>query len=171
MQGATFEQYPPWMVAVCSGVGLTIYAIGLGLVAQLGPVWAAAYAVYCAWVEWRVLAASCRNCWYYGKRCAFGKGRVCAWLLRRGDGQAFCDRRITCRDVAPDLLVALMPLAAGIAVLVRGFSWPILLLTAALVALASAGNGFVRGKLACAHCRQRELGCPAEQPFRKATQP
>ena len=65
----------------------------------------------------------------------------------------------------PDFLVSLIPLGVGIALLVRSFSWLVLLLLIVLLGLASAGTGFVRGQLACKYCRQRELGCPAEQLF------
>ena len=47
------------------------------------------------------------------------------------------------------------------------FSWVLLLAIGALVLLGSVGTGFIRGQLACKYCRQRELGCPAEQLFNK----
>jgi hypothetical protein len=33
--------------------------------------------------------------------------------------------------------------------------------------LTFIGNGLVRGSLACKYCKQREIGCPAEQLFNK----
>jgi hypothetical protein len=36
-----------------------------------------------------------------------------------------------------------------------------------LVLLSTIGNSFVRGSLACRYCKQRDLGCPAEQLFNK----
>ena len=41
----------------------------------------------------------------------------------------------------------------------------VLVLVAVLLILGFPGTAFVRGQLACRFCRQRELGCPAEQLF------
>lgn len=151
----------------CNAVGLATYAIGLYLMARLGIVWGLLYAAYCIWMEWRVLSGSCRNCYYFGKRCAFGKGRVSSWLFTKCTEQTLSTKRISWRDVVPDFMVSLIPLVAGIAVLIRSFSWTVLLLIATLVSLGSVGTGLVRGQLACKYCKQRELGCPAEQLFSK----
>jgi hypothetical protein len=180
MRTEPFENFPWWMVAVCNAVGLTIYAIGLYLTARLGIVWVALYAAYCAWIEWRVLSGSCRSCYYYGKRCGFGrscyyygkrcgfgKGRLCSWLLAKDAERSFGMRQISWRDVAPDFLVSLLPLAVGVVILVLSFSWFVLCLMVLLVMLGSVGTAFVRGQLACKYCKQRELGCPAERLFGK----
>ena len=64
-------------------------------------------------------------------------------------------------------MVTLIPLAAGIAMLIQDFSWLVLFLIVTLIFLGSVGAGFVRGQLACKYCKQRELGCPAERLFGK----
>ena len=66
------------------------------------------------------------------------------------------------------MLVLLIPLGVGLYLMIQMFDAPLLLLMIILVVLAFPGNGFVRSNLACLHCRQRELGCPAEKLFRKA---
>lgn len=170
MKTSSFEDFPWWMVLVCNSVGLAVYAIGLYLMARMGVAWVILYAAYCVWIEWRVVSRSCRYCYYYGKRCGFGKGRVCSWILNKGSNQTFCERRISWRDIVPDFLVSLIPLGVGIAALVLSFSWLALFLVVALVLLGSVGTGFIRGQIACKYCKQRELGCPAEQLFNKTKQ-
>ena len=64
------------------------------------------------------------------------------------------------------MIVVLIPLAAGVVLAIRHFDWLLLGLMVALVALAFPGNGYGRGQHGCSHCRQRELGCLAEQLFR-----
>jgi hypothetical protein len=135
--------------------------------ARLGIVWGVLYAAYCVWMEWRLLSGSCRSCYYFGKRCGFGKGRVCSWFFTKGSAPAWGTKRFSWRDVAPDFMVSLIPLGVGIAMLIGSFSWLVLLLVVTLVFLGSVGTGFVRGHLACKYCKQRELGCPAEQLFSK----
>jgi hypothetical protein len=94
-----------------------------------------------------------------------GKGKLCAWLFRPGDPEKFSARTVTWRDVAPDMLVLLFPLAGGIALLIKSFSWPLAAMLAILVSLSLGGNAFVRGAFTCKHCKQRELGCPAQRFF------
>jgi hypothetical protein len=38
-----------------------------------------------------------------------------------------------------------------------------------LIVLAFPVTGAIRSQLACAHCRQRQCGCPAERLFGKTT--
>jgi len=167
MKTSAFENLPWWMVAICNAVGLAIYAIGLYLMGRMGIVWGMLYAAYCIWVEWRLLSGSCRSCYYFGKRCGFGKGRVCSWFFTKGSEQCFCTKQFSWWDVLPDFMVSLVPLGVGITMLTRSFSWLVLLLIMTLVFLGPVGTGFVRGQLACKYCKQRELGCPAEQLFSK----
>jgi hypothetical protein len=167
MKTSSFENFPWWMVVISNVVGLAIYAIGLYLMARLGLVWGLLYAAYCIWMEWRLLSGSCRYCYYFGKQCGFGKGRVSSWFFSRGTEQTLSAKHISWGDLLPDFMVALIPLGAGITMLVRSFSWFVLLLIVTLAILGSVGTGLVRGQLACKYCKQRELGCPAEQLFSK----
>jgi hypothetical protein len=113
-----------------------------------------------------VLRGSSVNCYYYGKTCAFGKGRICARVLRRGDPQRFAAQEASWSDVLPDLLVSVFPLVGGAVLLVlKGWNWLIVALLVGLVFLALGGTAIVRGSLACKHCKQRELGCPAQKLF------
>lgn len=162
---AGFERYPLGTVLVANAVAWAIYGIGTTLMAMhvTGP--ALIYAACCLWVEFRVLTKSCRNCWYYGRRCGFGKGKLCALLFPKGNPAEFLRKDITWWDIVPDFAVGLLPVVAGAVLLVRGFSWALLGLVLLLLFLTTAGNAFVRGVLVCRHCRQRELGCPAQKLF------
>jgi hypothetical protein len=165
LKTSSFDSFPWWMVVTCNATGLAIYAIGLYVMAGLGSVWGLLYLAYCVWMEGRLLWGSCRHCYFFGKRCGFGKGRLCAGFFTRGAERSPGARTISWRDVVPDFMVWLIPLGGGIALLIRDFWWLVLLLIVALVFLGSVGTAFVRGQLACKYCKQRELGCPAEQLF------
>lgn len=168
MTNLTYENYPRWIVAVCNAVSLGIYAIGLYLTARAGILCGVVYAAYCVWMECRLLTGSCRYCCYYGKRCAFGKGVICSWFLKKAERTSI--KQISWLNLLPEFMVSLVPLAVGLVLLISGFSWFVMLLMLVLLGLASVGTGFVRGQLACKHCRRRELGCPAEQFFSKTKQ-
>jgi hypothetical protein len=124
------------------------------------------YWLYILVLEFRLLKNSCTKCYYYGKRCAFGQGKLAALFFKK-DSKPLGTKKISWKEILPDFLVSVVPILVGIGLLVLEFNWIILGLSILLFILTSAGNGFVRGELACNHCKQRELGCPAEQLFAK----
>lgn len=162
-----FEQYPLWMILASNLVSLGIYAIGAYILHQIGTVWMALYILGALILELRLLKRSCVNCYYYGKFCAFGKGKLASLLFKKGEPAKFSNTPACWIEILPDFLISLIPLLAGIALLIINFDFLLLLLVFLLIALSSAGNGFIRGSLACRHCKQRELGCPAEKLFKR----
>jgi hypothetical protein len=166
-QAESYKNYPCWIMLISNLVSFLIYLIGAVIISRIGPVWLGLYLAYIVWLELRVMRHSCVNCYYYGRYCAFGKGKISSWLFRKGDPRKFLKREITWKDILPDFLVSLVPLIAGIIILALNFSWLLLMLIVLLVVLTSVGNGFVRGSLACKFCKQREIGCPAEKLFNR----
>ena len=167
VQKKTFENYPCSIMLISNLVSFAIYLIGAYIIYQIGLVWLVLYLLYIIWLEIRVMRKSCVNCYYYGKCCAFGKGKISSWLFKKGNPHQFIERKITWKNIIPGFLVSIIPFIAGIILLILNFNWLILILLVLLVILTSAGNGFVRSSLACKYCKQRELGCPAERLFNK----
>lgn len=167
MESKRYENFPIGIVALSNGVSLAIYGLGLYILSGLGIAVASAYLLYCLWMELILLRGSCIHCYYYGKTCAFGKGRLCSLFFKRGDPQRFAQKEFSWKDMLPDLLVTLFPLVGGIILLIRQFDWLLLGAIVLLLGLTFAGNAVIRGTFACTHCKQRDLGCPAEQLFNK----
>ena len=163
MASTPYDRYPLSTVFISTALELAIGVLSALLLARLHMALAAAYLIAWGWSQARVYQHSCAHCAYYGRVCAFGRGVVCARLVPRGDPAAFAARQITWRDMLPDLALMALPILAGIVGLVIAFrAWALIALMA-LIAMHTVGNGLVRGKLACAHCEQRELGCPASR--------
>ena len=161
-----FDRYPARVVLLSNLSVAAVWAIGAYLLwTALGVIGAVAFILYCAVLEVNLLRKSCVNCYYYGKTCFSGRGRVCARLFKSGDPARFAAREISWKDVVPDLAVSFVPLICGIGLIVVDFSWLIVVLVLALFFLSTAGNALMRGRLACRYCRQRVLGCPAEKLF------
>jgi hypothetical protein len=118
-------------------------------------------------MEIRVLIMSCRDCFYYGKLCAFGRGKICSLLFKKGSPERFKMKKITWINLVPDFLVSIIPLVIGGFYLVRSFTWLRLSLVVVLVIMAFPVTGFVRGSISCKLCRQKVMGCPAVQLFTK----
>jgi len=167
MASKCYENYPAWIVLVSNLLGISIYAIGAYLMFRFGIIWFFVYLVYIIGLELRVMMVSCTNCYYYGKVCAFGRGKLCSSFLKKGMFAKYHNRKITWKDLVPDFMVSLIPMFVGAILLIKNFEWLILILIIILALLAFFGTGFDRSQLACKYCRQRELGCPAEQMFRK----
>jgi hypothetical protein len=166
----TYESYPVPIVILAVLVSISVYTIGAYILFGLGIWFFIAYILYCIWMEFRLLKYSCVNCYYYGKLCGLGRGILCPILFKKGEPQRFGETEISWRDLVPDFLVSILPAIGGIFILIRGFSWLILLLLVVLLVLSFGGNAIIRGSFACKYCKQREIGCPAERLFSKESQ-
>ncbi len=161
-----YEKYPFWIVLISNLVSIAIYAIGAYIIYQLGSIWLALYLFYILLLEFNLIKNHCTSCYYYGKCCAFGRGKLSALLFKKGDTKKF-NHPMTWKSILPDFLVSLIPIVVGVILLIIHFDILILLSIILLIVLSSIGNGFVRGSLACKYCKQRQLGCPAEKLFKK----
>ena len=168
-QAKSYENFPVWIAALSNLVALSIYAIGAYIMAGFTIILSILYLLYCLWVEIGVLRGSCVHCYYYGKVCGLGKGKLCSLLFKKGNPQRFVEKEVSWYQMLPDFMVSLFPLVGGIVLLVRDFSWLLLAMLAILVILSSGGNAVIRGSFACKYCKQREIGCPAQKLFSKET--
>jgi len=162
-----YGSFPIWIPIISTFVSLLIYAIGLYIFLQFSIILAVFYILYCLWVEMRVLTKSCVNCYYYGKVCGLGRGVFCSLLFKKGDPKKFVEKEISWKQIVPDFLVFIFPLLGGIVILIKDFSYAILLLLILLFVLSFVGSAVIRGSFACKYCKQREIGCPAEKLFSK----
>jgi len=164
----TYENFPPCIPFLSCVLSLSIYALGAYIFSQLDFFFTVLYLMFCLWVELRILKGSCVNCYYYGKTCGLGRGKLCALLFKKGNPEKFAEKEISWKDLIPDFLVLIFPLVGGIIILIRDFTWLIMALMVILAMLWFFGNALIRGSLACKFCKQKELtGCPAEQLFNK----
>jgi hypothetical protein len=161
-----YENYPFTIILISNLFQFCVYFIGAFIISQIGYFWLIPYFAYILFLEFKLLKTSCVNCYYYGKRCAFGKGKISSIFFKKGN-ELFCQRKITWKNILPDFLVSIIPFTIGIILLILNFNWLNLGLIILLVLLSSFGNGFIRSSLACKYCKQKELGCPAEKLFQK----
>ena len=164
-QTKTYERFPLRMVGLSNLVAVLIYGLGAYLLAGFGLWLSGLYLLYCLGLEFRLLKGHCVDCYYYGKVCGFGKGKLCSWLFKRGNPRKFTETDVSWTNMLPDFVVLLWPVLGGIILLVQDFSWLLLGLVVLLVVLSLSGNAIVRGSFVCKQCRQKELGCPAARLF------
>ncbi|RZN37037.1 MAG: hypothetical protein EFT35_07065 [Methanophagales archaeon ANME-1-THS] len=161
----TYDNFPAWIAILSNLVSLSIYTLGAYILAGFGILFAILYLLYCLWLEVQILRKSCVDCYYYGKVCGLGKGKLCPLLFKQGDPKKFVEKEVTWAQILPDFMVFIIPLVGGIILLVRDFTWLLVALLIILGILAFGGTALIRGSFACKYCKQREIGCPAEQLF------
>jgi len=161
----TYENYPLPFVIFSNLVGLSIYVLGAVILSGVGWPIVVLYLLYCLALEIRLFKKSCVDCYYYGKLCFSGRGLLCSLFFKKGDPKRFLCTQISWIQLIPDFLVTLIPLIGGIILSIIDFNWLRLTLMIILVILGFPVIGYIRGSLACLHCKQRDLGCPAVEFF------
>jgi hypothetical protein len=159
------EKYPILIVIASNLVSLLIYGIGAYILYRFSLIWVIGYVFFILLLEFRLLSRHCVDCYYYGKTCAFGKGWLSSLFFPKGQPEQFYQKKITWKDIVPDFIVFIIPIFAGIMLLIQEFTLIILILIIALFLLGFLGNALVRGQMACKYCKQKEIGCPATQLF------
>ncbi|KYK25527.1 hypothetical protein AYK26_05835 [Euryarchaeota archaeon SM23-78] len=163
-----FDSYPIWIVIIVIILTLIVYAAGAYIMFRLNLITGILYVAYLIILEFQVYKEACTCCCYYGKVCAFGRGVLAAIFFKKGNPKKFCERELKFKDFIPQVLVVLIPLVVGIALLIsRGFH--VLTLIALIYPVFSwfALNPIIYGKLACIHCKQGSVCCPALDFFTK----
>jgi hypothetical protein len=168
MNKKIYDKYPIWIVVLVNILMLAVYVAGAYIMLTLHWITGALYVIFLGFVEFTVYREGCRYCFYYGGGCAFGKGAIAALFYKKGDPKNFCKKKITFKDLIPQLLVVAIPLVVGIALLIsRGFNLWILIALIYPVLSWFVLNPIIYGQLACPHCKQGSICCPALDFFSK----
>lgn len=163
----TYDNFPVWVVIISNLSSFIIYFSGVILTLHLGLIAAVIYLAFILALEYRLVSRHCVNCYYWGKICGFGKGKISSLFFKKGEASKFCDKEMTWKDMIPDLLVSLVPLIIGVVLMIIKFELILLIAVILIIGLSTSGNAFIRGKLTCRYCRQREIACPAQKLFSK----
>ena len=100
----------------------------------------------------------CTRCYYYGKRCHVGWGYLSKALFKKGDIEEF--RSCVGIKLAPIFfgIIAVVPVALGLILMIRKFSLYTLILFLIMVS-AILYSSIIARKSSCARCKMR-MQCP-----------
>ena len=100
----------------------------------------------------------CVNCYYYGKRCPIGWGKLAALMFKQGSMDKFATSIGVKLAPATYGLLSLIPIGFCIAAMVQDFevAQPVVLV---LLLAMSAYSGTISRKKSCVNCKMR-LICP-----------
>ena len=163
----SYENFPIWVPLSEILISVISYVIGAIILSRFGVIFSILYLVYCTCAEIFVIMRSCKNCYYYGRMCGLGKGKIASLFVKKGDTKKFAERDISLVQMIPDFMVIIFPIAGGILLLILDFSIILVALMIVMVILFFGGTAFIRGSFACKYCRQKEIGCPADKIFNK----
>jgi hypothetical protein len=161
------DNFPLWIPILSNLVSVLIYLSGFIITLSLSWIAAIPYLIFILGIEYRLLSSHCTSCYYWGRWCGFGKGKISARFFKRGDPSKFCGKNFTWREMIPDILVSLIPILVAVILMIIRFSPVVLFALIILIVSATTGTGYIRTNLTCKYCKQREIGCPAEQLFKK----
>lgn len=163
----SYENFPLWIPFIAIIISINGYILGAFILSGFGCLIVILYLIYCISIELLVIFRSCRDCYYYRKICGLGKGKIAPLFTKKGKSGRFIEKKISWYDLIPDFFVVVIPIIGGIILLFYDFSFVLLGLIILLVIIFFGGTGFIRGSFACKYCKQKELGCPAQNIFNK----
>ena len=161
------DGYPARILCLSLGhMGLS-YALGALIMIRWQPWLGAAYFVLCVEALFMGLRYRCRFCWYFGRTCYSGLGRVAKFLFEPGAPEEFPLSRNVIPVLVPSFATLLLPLIVVLADTLLRFSLLKLALLLAYILLAVAAGFLLRKSLFCGYCKQAELGCPAYEGMQR----
>jgi hypothetical protein len=162
-----FESYPASTVLVNNLASFATYLAGFYILLQIGALFGALFILYAIFMEFSVYREGCVSCYYYGKVCATGRGKIAPIFFKRDDPKKFCEKEVTWKNMLPQVLVVVVPVVVAVYLLIQSFSWPILGVMLVPILIWFFGNPTLYGKLNCPHCKQGRICCPAMEFFSK----
>jgi len=148
------EAYPWGLIILRWIICGSIFALGFYIFNRLNQMAAIVYSIYAVFGVLIVLPLSkCRNCYWYGKRCQLGWGKVAAFLFPRGKEKDFAlsfhfNLLLTLIWILPSLLALLKLLTH------RNLHWLIIFGLSLFLPLLKR---WTRKILACRRCPHQQL--------------
>ena len=165
-----YEKYPLSYV-IGQNVFLLVY-IGIGFVGMLSiqiqgfPIISTFYALFLVIMLLFVLRKHlCTNCYYYGKRCSTGWGKLSSFIFQKNIGNYGLGIKLA---NITWMFIALVPTIGITATLILKYSFSNLILLILFILFTLVN--FITHKKACEKCKMRFI-CPASMAKGKQNKP
>jgi hypothetical protein len=163
------ENYPIKIVCVSATLTIISYLLGTFVFYVLNPILGLIFFLLAVSTLIISLKLRCTNCYYLGKYCNFGLGKLAAILFKKGDSNEFSDPKKVITTAILSFGTMLLPIIAGIGLILFDFSLINLGLLIIYILFGIVPNFFVRGNF-CDKCMQGQLGCPSYDQMIKGRQ-
>ncbi len=147
---------------VCMSASLTVlsYLAGAVVLYFLYPILGAFYLGLAVLTLIVSMKLRCTHCYYLGKYCNFGLGKLASFLFSKGDPSEFSDSKKVGITAIMSFGTMLIPVVVGLLLLVINLSIGTLGLLIGYILIGIVPNFLIRGDL-CEKCMQGDLGCPS----------
>jgi hypothetical protein len=154
-----YDDFPTSLVAVNVVEALAALAVGVMIIGQFGSWALLAYLLVGLVAVLLSLAFGCTRCYYYGRVCAMGLGKICRVMFKKRDEEEF--GKSLSQTISWTLVgaVLVLPLAAGLISLWADFGLSRLLWLAAFLGLMLVIL-VTHSRFSCSLCREaKERRC------------
>jgi hypothetical protein len=155
------QKYPGKIVLIAVAQMAVAIILGALIFTGFGGWWGVGYIVISLSTIFVSVRLRCAFCCYWGKRCFSGLGLLAPFLTHRGRPKDFRRPANLWPVAILSFTLMLLPIAAGISLVIGEFMLTSLVILLAYVFLAVVPGFFLRKHLFCKGCRQGKLGCPA----------
>jgi len=161
MKEEIYENYPARVVILSNLIIILWYAIGAIILTGFNILIAVVYLFFCILLYIFLLKNGCNYCYYYGKWCGDGKGKIVPLFFKKRHDRDFSKMEFSNWDVFLVFLPMLLPVIGAIILLIINFSLVVMILLILCVVISLVSIIIMHGALICKHCKQGRIGCPA----------
>jgi len=161
MKEEIYENYPKRIIILSNLTILIGYAIGAIILARFGILVAVAYLIFCPVLTIILMKDGCNYCYYYGKWCGDGKGKIVPLFFKKRYDRDFSKMKFSNWDVFFVFLPTILPVIGAIVLLLIDFSWIMLFLLILCIVIGLVSIIVMHGAVICKNCKQGRIGCPA----------
>lgn len=163
------ENYPIKIVCVSTTLTIISYLLGTFVLYVFHPVLGILFLLLAVSTIIVSMKLRCTYCYYLGKYCNFGLGKLAAIIFKKRDPTEFKNPRKVIPTAILSFGTMLVPVIAGIGLVLFDFSLINLGLLLMYILFGILPNFFVRGSF-CDKCMQGQLGCPSYEQMIKGRQ-
>ena len=160
------ENYPIKVVCVSASLTILSYLIGSIVLYVLNPLLGMLFLLLAISTIIISMKLRCTHCYYLGKYCNFGLGKLAAFFFQIGEPSEFKNPRKVIITAIFSFSAMLLPIIAGIIFILIDFSILNIGLFLGYILFGIVPNFFIRGNL-CDKCVQGKLGCPSYEKMMK----
>ncbi|MFW9906069.1 MAG: hypothetical protein ACFFFH_17230 [Candidatus Thorarchaeota archaeon] len=163
------ENYPIKIVCVSATLTIISYLLGTIVFYVFNPVLGLLFLLLAVFTLIISMKFRCTSCYYLGKYCNFGLGKLAAILFKKEDSNEFSNPKKVIPTAILSFGTMLLPVIAGIGLNLFDFSLGYLSLLIIYILFGIVPNFLVRGNF-CDKCMQGQLGCPSYEQMIKGRQ-
>ncbi|MFX1516675.1 MAG: hypothetical protein ACFFC6_10220 [Promethearchaeota archaeon] len=168
-QTEKLEEYPIKIVCISATLTVISYLLGTIVIYVLHPILGLIFLLLAVTTIIVSMKLRCTHCFYIGKYCNFGLGKLTAILFKKGEPDEFRNPKKVVPTAILSFGTMLLPVIAGIGLIFFDFSLINIGLLLIYILLGILPNFFVRGNF-CEKCMQGQLGCPSYDQMIKGRQ-